>query len=181
MHYLPLYHLSPKPMSESSSSFASSPVSKSVQALRDFLASPEGKAHMEEYAAEQVAEHKALIAYFGSPEFDVTYNKLVLLTADGDCVQSEDYGEPHDTVTNDELLRFSYSLDKRVAEGHDGVDTVQELPPCPFSTHTLKYKALLIQTTCGQGCFTRVSRATDTNHNSYVLLDKEDGEESEVD
>ena len=153
----------------------STPASRSVQALRDFLATPEGKASIAEFAAKRIAEDEARRAYFGSEAFSITYDKLIGLTVDDDCVQTDDYGDPDETITNDELLEFSYSLDKRVADGHDGVEVVQELPPCPFSTQTLKYKDLIVQTTCGQGCFTRVSRATDTNHMPYPYNAEEVG------
>ena len=149
------------------------PMSKSVKALREYLQSPEGKSGMSEFVAKRKAEKEAQRAYFGSEAFNITYNKLVGLTVDGNHIQTDDYGDPDATITNVELLLFSDSLDTRVADGHDGVDFVQELPICQFQSHTIKYVDLLVQTICGQGCFTRVSQATDTNH-ARITFNAED-------
>ena len=129
---------------------------KSLKALKDFMDSPEGKAHLAEYFGKikvkqniQEGRYKKFEKYLETHDFDKLMQRLIL--ENGDEWREKCYHKGYEPYPNNKL---GFVIDYLV-HNYDSID-VLEIEPKHFPSTIFFFKGYYFQTICGQGCFHRI-------------------------
>lgn len=143
--------------------------------MLEYLKSPEAQALMKEEAKERAEKEQKIRAFYGSPEFLELYDRLYEATKHGFIQDDNDYMECCPTVKSKELEEMMTCLNL-VDDDNPGehLQQVKLVTLSGFAEDSFRYKELIFQTICGQGCITRVMRAEDTPHTVFSPVIKDD-------
>jgi hypothetical protein len=134
---------------------------KSLKALRDFLDSPEGEAHLKEYFGEiaykqKIAEgrYRRFEEWLKRNDFDKLMYRLIM--ENGEEWQEKCWHKGYEAYPNNKL---AFIIDYLV-HNYEPID-VSAIEPEHFPSTIYFFKGYYFQTICGQGCFHRIYNKED--------------------